>query len=398
MNANNIILHLSLIDGVGPGTIASIIRNKPKDFSWQDVYAYKENNWMHIFGLSSSVTNRMVTGLRDIQMLEKERAAIERNAISWTTIINPDYPSLLKAIHLPPAVLYYKGAQLAQEQKRIAIIGSRNANQYAQHVINTLVPQLVAHDWHIVSGGAIGADSMAHRAAVTSQGKTIVVLGSGLLQPYPARNNQLFDQVLASGGALVSAFPLYMQAQPGNFPARNRIISGLSQGCLVVQAAEKSGARITVEYALEQGREVFAIPGPIGDPLSAGCHALIQDGAKLVHCVQDILHEFGEQVIANVAQIEISETQSEQRNFLPSVAHNNKAESKKQAKSMVQNRVLPFAAESFAAKIIQVCATPCSVDELAEKTGLDLVALQAELFDLQLEGYVKQDFTGMWQV
>src|SRR5204862_6910763 len=150
------------------------------------------------------------------------------------------------------------------------------------------------------------------------RGKTIVVLGSGLLRPTLSSHRELFKRVIASGGLVVSSFPLLMDAKPGNFPARNRIIAGLSHGCLVVQAAQKSGALITAHYALEQGREVFAIPGSLDDPLSAGCHALIQQGAKLVTCPADIITEIGGHYpVKRDMQITIHDAQQLAQHTLP---------------------------------------------------------------------------------
>ena len=142
----------------------------------------------------------------------------------------------------------------------IAVVGSRSGTAYGKRAIQALIPPLVAQQWHIVSGGAMGIDAFAHQATLQAGGTTIAVLGSGLLQWYPAEHRRLFTEILEKNGTLLSAFPMNMEPLQGNFPARNRIIAGLSRACVVVQAAQKSGASITAKFALEQGREVFAVP------------------------------------------------------------------------------------------------------------------------------------------
>ncbi len=373
----NILLHLSLIDSVGAATIQKIIERKPVTLAWADLYQLSASTWCHTFDFSAPLAQKLVTGLSDLSILEKELQSIERHRIHWTTVLDDDYPGLLKHIHLPPAILYWQGADLGDEQS-MAVVGSRDANQYGQDAVEALVPPLVAHNWTIVSGGALGIDSMAHRATVRAGGKTIVVLGSGLLQPQPRSNLRLFDDVLATGGAIVSSYPLDMQAMPANFPARNRIIAGLSRGCIVVQAAEKSGARITAQFALEQGRDVFAVPGSIKDPLSAGCHKLVHEGAKLVHDVGDVLSEYGQGVQTNRAAVERSIAEQP---------------------ADVQQKIIPapVCQNEVQRAIVTACVQAISVDDLVAQTGIAMQQLQTELFTLQMDGLLEQDFTGLWR-
>ncbi len=358
----HIILHLSLIDGIGPSTAQTILTTKQKTFSLSDIYSLSVHDWMNIFNLSSRIAQKLVKGLNDTSMLDKELQCIEKYNVAWTTVTSNSYPALLKNIHLPPSVLYWHGNQLKDFQRCIAVVGSRNANHYGKRVINLIVPELVLHDWIIVSGGAIGADSMAHHATLQANGKTISVFGSGLLQPYPLSNVRLFEKIVERGGTVLSSFPLLSKAKPGNFPARNRIIAGISHGCVIVQAAQKSGACITAHFSLEQGRDVFAVPGPIDDELSYGCHALIQEGAKLVNSADDILNEFGQIVVPK----EVIQTHEDS-------PHHG-----------VQQQILV------------ACCQPTSIDDLLAQTRLSLHDLQEWLFDLQLSGKIQQDFTGMW--
>ncbi len=377
---NTCILHLSLIDGVGAATIKTIIQNKPASWTGDTFYQATQSDFMSLFGLSQPMAQKICSGLKDEALLANELALIERHSIHWLTFVDPTYPALLAQIYAPPAVLYWRGAAIYADNC-LAIVGSRKANYYGQRVINQLIPEFVSHGFTIVSGGALGIDSMAHQATVTAGGTTIVVLGSGLLQPYPYSNKSLFDAVIASGGTILSSFPLQMMALPGNFPARNRIVAGLSNGCVVVQAAHRSGASITAHYALEQGREVFAVPGPIDDDLSAGCHALIQQGATLVSKAQDVLDVFAHTIAGPAMQSGRQDLQQqitilEQGNGL----------------NPDDNSLSPDART-----IIAACRTACSMDELVIKTGLTLPVIQDILFTLQLDGTIEQDFSGMWK-
>lgn len=392
MDNKQILLHLSLIDGVSSATIAQIMVNKPDAIDLADIYSMTEHDLMDHFGVPYSMAVQLKLGLVDVAPLATELNLLEKHGIQWATVACPEYPEILKTIHLLPPVIYWRGAMLERDEKSIAFVGSRDANVYGQHATDQLVPPLVEHGYAIISGGAKGADSMAHKAAVQHGGKTIAVLGAGLLMPYLVSNRDLFEDMIAHNGAVMSSFPLRMQASTTTFPARNRIIAGLSRGTVVVQAAAKSGALITARYALDQGRDVFAVPGPIYDPLSAGCHGLIGQGAKLAAHVDDILREFGE--------------------IVPEVAAPEKKVSKAK-KTAVQGQI-PLSALSFPAQqvdceskgeidtspagtIVRACARPCSMDDLVEQTGFDSATLQGMLFDLQLEGRLKQNFMGMWE-
>ncbi len=369
-NSRVILLHLSLIEGIGSGALAKLLaRFAPEEL--ERLYAFSASDLSAQYGISSELAQTIKSGLADRTLLEKELELLERYVIPWICLFDEQYPTLLKNIHLPPLILYYKG-MLPNVYDALAVVGSREANGYAKQAIDCIVPPLVAQNWLIVSGGARGADTMAHEATLAAGGKTVAVLGSGLLNLYPAINKRLFDEITASGGALVSAFPLLMEPLAPNFPARNRIIAGLSRGCLVVQAAQKSGARITAEYCLTQGRDVFAIPGLIDDPLSAGCHALIQQGAKLVTGATDILAEFGQAL--------------EQKEKKPDEVED-------------QLRIIPARPTEFTLEdsIVHFCKKPCSIDELLEHTQIPLIQLSTLLFDLQIKGQVMQNMAGLWE-
>jgi len=204
----------------------------------------------------------------------------------------PAYPALLSRIDDPPGVLFVRGSLQPSDSLSVAIVGARHATPYGLRIAEQLGASLAHAGYTVISGLARGIDAAAHRGALRAGGRTIAVLGSGVLNVYPPEHGDLALEIIDSG-AVISELPPLTAPLQGTFPQRNRIVSGLSLGVVVVQAAERSGALITTRLATEQGREVFAVPGPIDCRMSRGCHRLIRDGAKLVESVDDILEEFG---------------------------------------------------------------------------------------------------------
>lgn len=358
------ILHLSLINGIGPATIKLIIENIARE-KLPQIYTYSASDFQAC-GIYFERAVKIVAGLKDSSLLDKELALIEKHNISWCALGSLQYSSLLASIEQPPAILYYQGVNLFDQSNAIAFVGARKADAYARVVVDKLVAPLVDFGWVIVSGGALGTDSFVHDRVVRSGGKTIAVLGSGLLHWYPASNSQLFHQIIQSGGMIVSCFPLQMQPIPSNFPARNRIIAGLSQGTVVVQAAKKSGALITADFAVEQGREVFAVPGSIEHGLHDGCHNLIQQGAKLVTCAQDIIIELGFDM-GSVQQVD-------------------------------SQLLLPLSDGCLNERsILEITLVATSTETLLSKIDLSLDDLMLKLFNLSLEGKITQDMMGLWK-
>ena len=202
----------------------------------------------------------------------------------------PEYPKLLKQLHYPPPLLYYRGSLHMIEQPAIAIVGSRRCTFYGQEVAHRLAVELSSAGVSVISGMALGIDTAAHQGALESSGYTAAVLGCGVDKCYPPQNADLMNQII-TGGIVFSEFPVGTEPLPVHFPRRNRIISGLSLGTVVVEATARSGALITASYALEQNREVFAVPGNVGSPYSRGSHRLIKEGARLVESAADILDE-----------------------------------------------------------------------------------------------------------
>lgn len=214
----------------------------------------------------------------------------EKN-IQILTIKDEDYPYLLKQIYDPPSVIYIMGNKKILSQNGIAIVGSRNCSLYGQKIAKYLSYQLAKKGIHIISGLARGIDTFSHIGTLQARGKTIAVLGSGLDVIYPPENEKLAEKIVESGGCLVSEYIVGTKPLGEHFPARNRIISGLASGVVVVEASEKSGSLITVDFALEQGKNVYAVPGNINSPNSLGTNALIKQGAKIVTSIEDILED-----------------------------------------------------------------------------------------------------------
>ncbi len=234
-----------------------------------------------LLALASGVSRQKA----DEELARTEAAGVR--IIAWT---DSDYPALLRTIHNPPLLLYVKGRAALLTEPGVGVVGARAAADYGRKAPHPLAGQMAGRGLVIISGLALGIDAAAHRGALAAGGGTVAVLGSGVDVAYPEQNRQLYEQIGAHG-ALVSEYPMSTAPEAFRFPARNRIISGLCQGILVVEAARRSGSLITAQMALEQGREVFAVPGRVDSMKSEGTHRLLQEGAKLVHTVEDILEE-----------------------------------------------------------------------------------------------------------
>lgn len=235
----------------------------------------------------------------------RELDKADRSGISIVTAANPKYPSRLKEIYDYPPVLYIKGKLFPEDQLSIAVVGTRNPTAYGRQVTEEIVTALSRNNITIASGMARGIDTISHSSALKEGGRTIGVLGCGVNVIYPPENASIAKRIVENG-ALISECPIDMGPRPENFPRRNRILSGLTLGTLVTEAGEKSGALITAEYALDQNREVFAVPGNIFSAKSSGTNRLIQQGAKLIRNESDILVELNVESVAT--QLEFKET------------------------------------------------------------------------------------------
>lgn len=280
---------------------------------------------------------------------EEEIKKADRHGASIVTMADKEYPRNLLNIYDPPPYLYVKGC-LNGEEKSIAVVGSRFATTYGKMVTEGISRDLARNGFAVISGMARGIDTSAHKGALSAGGRTIAVLGSGIDVIYPPENKGLYEEICETG-AVISEFPMGTGPLSENFPARNRIISGISKGVVIVEASLKSGSLITATCAAEQGREVFAVPGNINSKASKGANKLIKDGAKLVEDVGDILDEF------------------------PSVSP---------ASGMPENLT------KEETSLMDLLTEPTHIDNIAELSGMDVRSVSAILLDMELGGLVRQ--------
>ncbi len=281
-------LAIHLLPGVGPLTARRALdfHGDPREVAFR----LPATAWREFPGIDTT-TAREIVAARPALMrrVEAEWDAAVRRDLRIVARDDAEYPSMIAALPDAPVVLYVKG-ELPNGRVRLAMVGSRRATAYGRQFARELAGDLAALGVEIVSGGARGIDTWAHRGALEAGGRTVAVLGCGFAHTYPPENADLFKAIAASG-AIVSEFPIETSPLAENFPRRNRLISALSAGTIVVEATDKSGSLITAGHALEQGREVMAVPGPVTSEQSRGCHRLIQQGAKLVQTVEDVLSE-----------------------------------------------------------------------------------------------------------
>jgi len=344
---------LSLIPGVGGETLRRLLAEFGTP---EQIYATPIASLRKI--VSADIAGRIADGPDEAQ-LAPALAWLQQPGNRLISLADADYPQALLQIPDPPPLLYAKGCTELLNVPALAIVGSRNATPQGDKTAEEFARALSDSGYCIVSGMALGIDGSAHRGALQGRASTIAVVGTGLDIVYPARHRQLAHQI-SEQGVLVSEFPLGTPSMAQNFPRRNRIISGLSRGCLVVEAHLQSGSLITARLAAEQGREVFAIPGSIHSPVSKGCHLLIKQGAKLVESIHDILEELGEAAPA----VQAAET-----------------DAKEAADPLLKH----------------MGYDPVGMDTLIERSGLTSESLSAMLLMLELEGKVASLPGGRYQ-
>ncbi len=264
------------------------------------IFASPRQELLKVKGVRPQVIDALLS-FRDEGSIVREMEVVAKSAVSLVCWHHEDYPQLLKTIYDPPPVLYVKGALRPEDEKAVAVVGTRTPTQYGREMTRNLCRELARQGVTVVSGLARGIDSAAHEATLEGGGRTVAVLGCGIDVVYPPENRRLYAAI-AARGAVISEFPPGVKPESHHFPVRNRLISGMSLGVVVMEAAEKSGSLITSRLAAEQGREVFAVPGPLSSPKSKGTNALIRSGAKLVSGVEDILEELGQCTAANRAE------------------------------------------------------------------------------------------------
>jgi len=372
-------LRLSMTPGIGPILIA---RLRERFGSAQAVLETPLTHLQQVQGISAERARAIHAGVDDSAVEAEVREAAERGA-AIVTLEDATYPPLLRTIPDPPPILYVRGSIDPADAFGVAIVGTRNCSAYGRDQAGRLSAALAQRGLTIVSGGARGIDTEAHRGAIRGGGRTIVVMGAGLAHHYPPENEPLFESIVRDGrGALVSEFP--MRAGPGkeNFPRRNRIVSGLSLGTLVIEAGEHSGALITARLACEEHhREVFALPGNVDSPRAAGCHRMIREGwARLITGAADIVEalEGSEHLLAGAMRTAAPGASlfdpagrdgAGEAGPPPSIARLNLTPS--------QQRIL----DSLDGRAVEL-------DELSARTGLPIHTLQADLTILQIRGLI----------
>lgn len=286
MNDKEILIWLNSINGIGIKSIEKII-----DYfgSIKNVWESSNNDILGCKGLRENAKNNFIKYKNEgyvndiLEELDKEK-------VHTITIVDNDYPKKLKDIYCPPVVLYVKGQMVKEDELLMAMVGSRKATYYGKWVAEKIARGLARHGIGVISGLARGIDTISHIGSLDGGTKTYGVLGCGVDIVYPTSNRKLYDRIIENGG-IISEYPMKTQPIAGNFPQRNRIISGLSEGVIVVEAKKKSGSLITANFALEQGKDVFAVPGNINSIYSQGTNELIRDGAKLIASEDDVICE-----------------------------------------------------------------------------------------------------------
>lgn len=356
-------LGFSLVPGIGPKRLL-LLAQAFGDLSsaWQ-----ASESQLRAAGLDAETTASLLRVQAQLD-LDGEMSRIERAGTHLLTPEDDAYPDLLRNLPDAPLTLYIRGTLVVQDELALAVVGTRKASGYGRDAAAYFSRQLAAQGVSIVSGLAHGIDAVAHRNALDAGGRTIAVMGCGIDRIYPPDHTDLARQIVQNG-ALVSEFPLGTKPEARNFPRRNRIISGISLGVLIVEAPEQSGAMITATLAAEQGKEVFAVPGSVFNAASVGTNRLIQDGAKLVITVDDILDEL------NIARRKV-EARALTKQIAPvgsSVGEQERA-------------VLAF-----------LNSDPLPVDELALRSSLPASELLGVLTLLELQGYVEADGRGNYR-
>jgi DNA processing protein len=356
MEQDKYLVWLSGIKNLGSIRIRRLIEHFG---SAKAVWEADREDLARVKGISREL-GRHILASRNEDKLRHCMDSLEKLNISTVPITSAYYPALLKEIYNPPYLLYVKGDKHVLKQSCIAVVGSRNASYYGKKVAFKLAEQLARAGFSVVSGLARGIDSYAHKGALAVGGRTIAVMGNGLDVIYPRENFQLMKEI-PRNGLLLSEYPPGTSPLRGNFPARNRLISGLSLGVVVVEASERSGALITADFALEQNREVFAVPGNINSATSAGTNNLIKQGAKIVNVVEDILEEF------------------------PAVTLKGKTKNNedcgliKSTTGKTEDKVLSLIGQQ-----------PVHIDELLSDSGLVISELNALLTHLEVEGHIQR--------
>jgi DNA processing protein len=360
-------LAISLTQGLGPTRARKLVEH----FGSAAAVFHASLTELEATGIQAVSAQSIATG-KSAELAREEIARANEESVTLLSCEDACYPHRLKEIYDPPLVLYVRGEPEVLKQPGIAMVGTRHPTPYGSGMAERLACDLAAQGLVIISGMARGVDTASHRGAITAKGKTVAVFGTGVDVIYPKENSRLADQILALGGALISEFPMGTAAFPQNFPIRNRIISGMSVGVLVLEAAEYSGTRITARCALEQNRDVFAVPGNVTNKNSWGPNTLIKQGAKLVATWEDVWEDLPPEV-----KLALTPPPSPESGASTSA-------------SLFPNDDLPPHERKILSLLKADEAT--HIDELVEKLENEMSSSEifAALFELELNGKVRQ--------
>lgn len=389
------LVHLSIIPGVGYQTIQRLLAAFG---SAQRALDATPEELTQIEGLPSNVSQRVIRGKSRVSV-GQELELIEAHNCHLVTVNDSAYPMLLKEIADPPPLLYVRGKLGQPEAPSITIVGTRSPTNYGKTISRQLSQQLAENGVTVVSGFARGIDTCAHQGAIQANGRTIAVLGNGLSQIYPDENKDLAEEIMESG-ALISEFPMSVPPFPKNFPRRNRLVSGMSSGTVVVEASVRSGSLITARHAAEQGREVFAVPGQIFSKQSKGSHQLINQGAKLINAVDDIWEAFPDRrltptLTSSPAQLPLDDNSSSQGQansnlFAELPARDTSIGSTGTPAAKPTKPSTPELSADERA-VLEAIDLPCThIDQIARTTALPMNKVSSTLVMLELKGIVQQ--------
>jgi DNA processing protein len=359
-------LALALTQGLGPSRIKKLIEH----FGTAESVFHASLTELEAMGMRAVSAQSIATG-KSLELAQQECTKTAEAGAKLIALSDPEYPPRLKEIYDPPVVLFVKGCVEVLAQPGIAMVGTRHPTPYGSGMAERLSTDLAARGLVIISGLARGIDTASHRGAVAAKGKTVAVLGTGIDVMYPKENTRLTEQIVALGGALVTEFPVGTPPTPQNFPIRNRIISGMAAGVLVVEAAEYSGTRITSRLALEQNRDVYAVPGNVTNKNSWGPNTLIKQGAKLVATWEDVWEELPTEVQAALSSLQSESPEPETASLFPD-----------EVSSPHEKRIL---------KLLKADEST-HIDQLVEllENEMSPSEIFAALFELELNGKVRQ--------
>ncbi|MDD5546781.1 MAG: DNA-processing protein DprA [Candidatus Omnitrophica bacterium] len=357
MNEKELLIVLNCIPDIGFIRFNNLMRHFG---AVEKIFSAAKAELAKVDQIGPKVSSAIISCDKD-KILRDELKYIDRRNVKVISCLDKDYPMNLKDIYDPPIILYVKGELTAEDRYSIGIVGSRRASRYGLQTAERLGYELAARGMTVVSGLARGIDAAGHKGALKAKGRTIAVLGSGLANIYPEEHTGLAEEI-SKNGAVVSEFPMAMEPYKDNFPRRNRIISGLSLGVVVVEAAKNSGALITTDFALEQGKELFAVPGQARAATAAGTNMLIRQGARLVESADDVIEELGD-----VIRGHMKAERPEEPEHIPCGLGRQEED-----------------------VFVRLSGTPVNIDEIVDGTGLPVAEVMHSLTKLEIKGIIAQ--------